>query len=133
LLNEDGRVSVDNLPALDLRQGTVYVDIAHLRSERHREAFAAIFVRVLAENERLLSTAALVEVRPGGVLTSVITMPTPMTIVASQAESVAFALYDALVEHVELTLRWPSGTSRLTVRFDNPEFKIEGPGGPTKG
>lgn len=136
-LRRDGRSALDGapkldpgeIPDLDLRAGAVSVDIGYLADKEHRAAFAMIFVRLIEANQPLLGGLALTAIRARRPIPTpprcLRELPAPWADVAAETEAVALALYDSLNEEISLELSGTSEANRLSIRFDNPQFRFD--------
>ncbi len=115
------RWSPDDVPNLTFRAGGTRVDIGSLGGEDHRQAFAFIFGKLLADNQLALASYTFTSIVAEKPVTAVMP-PVRITELGAQATALALALYDSHNEEVLLHLTSPTGHGELGVRFDDPEF-----------
>ncbi len=96
-------------------------------SAAHRDAFAALFVKLLADNALWTASATLVRIEAKRTvdLSPAVSLPAELSFLDTTA--LAHMLYDSRNEVVMLILATPVGTDALGVRFDDPAFWLESP------
>ena len=116
---------IDRVPRLNLRSGPVRVDIGYLGGEEHRQAFAAIFGKVLKDNAALLADTQLMRVDATRPMGAGVTLPIAAHALVASPERFALALYDSGNEQARLEFAGPGTVLQISLRFDNPEFSLE--------
>lgn len=123
---------VTALPRLDLSEGPVYVDIGSLEGQRHRAAFAAIFSKVLKDSAGTLRDFKISRIRSKKPLDAQVVNGLIGADVVSHdtisLETLGNALYDNGSREVVLELERAGIRMDLSVRCDNPEFRLESVG-----
>jgi hypothetical protein len=111
------------IPDLSFGGPTDFVDIGFLGGDEHREAFASIFAKMLADNRDTLTGRELVAIEARRPFTSSTLLPTLLL----EIDSAHFAreLYDSRNEKVFLRLSCEAGEAKLGVAFDDPAFWLE--------
>jgi hypothetical protein len=112
-----------DIPNLSFTGPTDYVDIGFLGGDEHRDAFTAIFAKMLHDNEGELAEVNVVGLdakRP-----IICTVSFPVRLLDAPPEQLARELYDSHNERVFLRLSGPPGTTRLGMTFDDPSFWLE--------
>lgn len=115
---------IAEVPPIDLRRGAT-VDIGHLGGEKHRQAFAAIFAKMLSDNATLLLDYEIVRVEAKRPIRAALVLPMPVRELAAAPAQLALALYDSGNERVWLDLARRGAVLRMGLRFDDPEFWLE--------
>ena len=116
---------IGRVPRIDLGSGSVTVDIGYLDGEEHRQAFAAIFGRMLKDNASLLADSQLTRVDATRPIGAEVTLPIAAHHLVASPERLALALYDSGNERVRLEFAGPGTVLRIDLGFDNPEFSLE--------
>jgi hypothetical protein len=113
-----------DIPDLSFAGPTHSVDIGFLGGDQHRDAFVAIFHKMLADNRSSLEGLDLseLEARHTVSLTLQSGLSLPMPLLGLDAHTLARDLYDSHNEEIVLVLVGKDGRWRLGMRFDNPEF-----------
>jgi hypothetical protein len=120
------RWSIAGVPTLDLSAERAEVDIGFLGGEEHRQAFAAVFAKVLRENQALLVGRRIVRAEGERPLPEA-GKYLPFAIGSADPTPLALALYDSRNERVRLILEGSAAAEMLFVEFDNPQFWLEAP------
>lgn len=115
------------IPDLAFDGPTRFVDIGFLGGDAHREAFAAIFARMIDDNRDVLEEMMLagVEAKRPTTLFLPPDVTLPHRLVNLDPVALAFDLYDSENEQVLLRLLGRSGEATLGMRFDDPEFWLD--------
>ncbi len=115
----------DDIPNLTFRRDRLWVDIGFLAGNEHRTAFAQIFARMLSDNKAALSGMEVVAIEAARAVPLTVNR-LPAALSAIDVTAFANSLYDSRNEEVILELIGPQGEARLGVKFDDPEFWLEG-------
>ena len=122
--------SANDLPVLSLDDPNLSVDIGWLGGEAHREAFAAVFDKLIQDNWSVLATLTVTSIRSKRHIApealGLTEWPASFKEILSRVYPFALGLYDSRNEKVILQLGGTRAAAELGVRFDNPEFWLVG-------
>jgi hypothetical protein len=117
--------SAGSLPPLTFAADSLRLEIAHLGGEDHRQAFAAIFARVILDNRSALEMFTLVNAEARRGIAGLQPLPVPMSAFFADPKALALTLYDSHNDVVVLKLTRAAERADFGVRFDEPEFWLE--------